>query len=199
MSFSTDLLRRVRPYAHFPCDLRDHATLIDGLAFMLQLMLASEQLVDLAAMRAGQMGCTQLRDYLLAHAEEERGHAAWLVRDLDSSGAAWRDKPLSPHAIEAAGSQYYLIMHAHPAALLGYMAVLECQPMPLEHVSELEQLHGVELLRTLRFHAVHDIDHGRDVQRALDDLPADLHELVTNNALNTARHIAAAARDFGRG
>ena len=198
MSFSTDLLRRVREYPWPACDLRDRATLIDSLTFMLQLMLASEQLVDLAAMRAGRLGCIPLRDYLLAHAEEERGHAVWMMRDLDSSGAPWRDRPLALQAIEAAGSQYYLIMHAHPAALLGYMAVLECQPMPLERVAELERLHGVELLRTLRFHAVHDVDHAQGVCRALDALPVDLHALVTNNALNVARHIADASRRFGK-
>ena len=87
--------------------------------------------------------------------------------------------------------------HQHPAALLGYMAALECQPMPLEMVAELERLHGKPLLRTLRYHATHDQDHGEELMRVLAAVPDYLRALVLSNAQFTAMHLAAAARHFG--
>ena len=70
--------------------------------------------------------------------------------------------------------------------------------MPLEVVDELERFHGKRLLHTLRYHATHDVDHGGDLVRLLDDVPDDLQPLILSNAQFTALHLAAAAHHFGR-
>jgi hypothetical protein len=199
MSFAQHLLHRVASAPWPTVDLGDRKTLVDNLEYMLQLMVASEPLVDLAARQADRAGAIRLRDYYLAHADEERGHAAWLDEDLTSVGIHPQGRMLCTSAAELAGSQYYLLMHAHPAAFLGYTAVLECFPLPMSRVDDLEAVHGVSLMRTLRYHAQHDVDHGADLCAELDALPENLHDLVVGNAMNTTRHLINAAQRFGKG
>ena len=91
-----------------------------------------------------------------------------------------------------AGSQYYLIYHVDPAALLGYMAALECFPMPLEQVEALERAHGADLCRTLRYHAAHDIEHGSGVLEQIDKLDARRFQIAMDSAMQTAAFIGSA-------
>lgn len=183
-------------------DLRSRATLIDNLIFAHQVIVASEQLLDFAVHRLAaepRSGFEAvLLQYFRDHAEEERGHAAWLVRDLATAGATVADQPLSWDAVQAVGAQYYLVLHAHPVALLGYMAALEGMPMPIADVDALEALHGRDLLRTLRFHAEHDVDHCADLCQMLDQVPAELRAAVMRSADSTASHWVRAALQFGK-
>lgn len=184
-------------------DLRSRTTLVDNLIFAHQIIVASEQLLDFAVHRLAaepRSGFEAvLLQYFRDHAEEERGHAAWLVRDLATAGATVADRPLSWDAVQAVGAQYYLVLHAHPVALLGYMAALEGAPMPIADVDALEALHGPELLRTLRYHAEHDVGHCADLRRMLDQVPPALQAAVMRSGEATADHWARAATHFGGG
>jgi hypothetical protein len=116
-------------------------------AIMLQfnygIMLASENLLKEAGM-----------DDI-----EERGHAEWLKEDMIRLGI---EIPLYDYAAATiAGAQYYYIRHVHPMVLLGYRAALECRPMSIESVNMLEKEMG--LMPCLRYHAIHDVDHGRQI------------------------------------
>ncbi len=179
------------------------AVLIANLVFLHQVIVASEPLLRHAIARTySLLDCpfrAALLDYLQTHLVEERDHAAWLEQDLISAGVDPTDQPLSLHAVETVGAQYYLINHATPAALLGYMAFLECFPMPLEQVAWLEQVHGKELLRTVRYHAEHDVDHGKSLINIIDRVPQRWQAVVYNNGARTAERFCAAAMTFGEG
>lgn len=175
--------------ARYPrIDLLDRETFIRNLVFVHNVITATPQLLYAAMMHSG----GDLSAYFEAHLEEERDHARWLAEDLESAGVDARAIAVSPQAVAMAGSQYYLIYHVDPAALLGYMAALECFPTPLEQVEALERTHGADLCRTLRYHAMHDIDHGRDVLEQIDKLDARRFQIAMDSAMQTAAFIGSA-------
>jgi len=147
-----------------PLDLGDRSRLLSNLVFMHQLMVAAEPLLELAIEHSE----GSLRDYFAQHLEEERGHAPWLADDLANAGVDVKAIAPSRIAVALAGGMYYLIRHVSPLCLLGYMLVLECFPPALADIAELENLHGKDLLRTVRHHAEHDPDHGADLLRIID-------------------------------
>jgi hypothetical protein len=166
-----------------------------NLAFAMQMIVASEGLLRAGiAKLAPEAGAFEvdLLKYYVEHLEEETGHYEWLRDDLDGEefGFHWG-------AAELAGMQYYLVEHVHPGTLLGYMLVLECFPMPLEQVEHLESIHGTRLLRTVRYHAVHDQDHGRDVLALVERAPDQLKGWIFENAIQTAHRIGRAQEQMG--
>lgn len=117
--------------------------------------------------------------YLIRHAEEERDHYQWIMEDLNEVAVPdWL-------AAEAAGAQYYMIRHVHPASLLGYMAVLEGDPPRLEDVTKLEHLFGKKLLRCTRLHAATDLEHRIELFKLIDMVPANLQSIVLQSAEHT--------------
>lgn len=171
-------------------DFGNLEAVLHNFVFMHQVITASERLLVEAAQEAR----GELKDYYLRHLEEERRHEEWLSDDLRQYGVDTAVIPLMHQAAELAGSQYYQIKHVHPATLLGYMAVLEGSPMPLEFVDRAEQLHGKVLFRTLRFHAEHDIDHGAEVLRMIDQIG---HPAIMGNAIRTAICLNEFSRSLG--
>lgn len=176
-------------------DLGDQATFIRNLVFLHRVILASESLLEFAVPRAD----GELRDYYADHLEEERRHDEWLALDLESVGVDVDAEPYPIEAVAAAGSQYYLVGHVDPCALLGYMAVLECFPMPVERLEQLEGIYGLPLCRTLRHHAMHDISHSADLLEQVDSLNEKQFQLVVQNAVQTALFIGSAISKFQRG
>lgn len=160
-----------------PIDLRDPSIFRANLAFFYQVILASEQLLEECA----QLVSGELREYLLKHLREEKGHAQWLREDIGTT-----DFPLSQTAIAMAGTQYYLMKHISPRCLLGYMLVLECFPMEPDVLCELERIHGAKLVRTLRHHAENDPDHGAELLLMIDKFYGP--EIMAS-AIETARYI----------
>jgi len=183
-------LRQARD-KHPRLNLADRAIFIANLGFVHNVIVATEDLLREALERSR----GDYRKYLRLHLEEERDHAAWLARDLASAGVI----PGMPaqEICAMVGSQYYLIRHVDPIGLLGYMAALECFPMCLDSVAELERLHGSDLCRTLRYHAEHDTDHGLDVLEQIERLNAPQFSLVLQNALQTTSYIGAAISKLG--
>lgn len=176
-----------------PLDLTDPGTLLRNLVFVYHTMRASEHLLQVAVERSAP---GPLRDYFTEHLEEERGHERWLADDLAAVGIDVAMTAIPRQAVELVGSQYYLIHHVSPAALLGYMALMECFSVPLDHLDRLEALHGKTLFRCARFHAEHDIDHGNDLLRAFEQLPPNEQALAVESGVQSAHYFGTAMATF---
>ena len=142
--------------------------LIENLRFNYSLMLATENLLQVAGF-----------DEKL---EEERGHAEWLKRDIEGMGES---VPVIDHEAAAiAGAQYYYIAHVDRRMLLGYMAVLECRPVPPDVMDGLEERFGK--LFTVRYHADVDPGHGEEVIRQIEACDEVLRKKIYYNVEYTA-------------
>lgn len=196
MKYSEQLLQAIAhelQFAKVP-DFRDKNVVLRNLTFLFHTMKASENLLEVAV--AQSVDRPALHAYFKEHLEEERGHHVWLATDLNTAGVEVEKTAIPLKAVEMVGTQYYLIYHVDVAALLGYMALQECFSASLEVIDQLEQLHGVELFKTLRYHAEHDVDHGADIAAALDNLPETSQLLVLENAIQAARYFCAATQNF---
>lgn len=164
-------------------DLRVREAFVFNMLFAHALMIASENLIKEVLGRTIEE--KPLRDFYEKHLSDERDHALWMSEDLRELGETptfnWK-------AAQIAGTQYYIVRHGDPRALLGYMAALECRPMALAHVVELEKLYGANALRTVRYHAEHDIEHGMELLRLIETLGTP--ECVLYNASLTASMLA---------
>lgn len=144
-----------------------------------QIIVASGRLLLEAT-----VGRDPISDYYMRHYHEEKDHAEWLAEDLATVGVDVQAETVNPLVAQFVGMQYYFIKHMHPAMLLGYMTVLECFPTQLEDIRLLENLYGKELMRTLRFHAEHDIDHGKEVLAVIDTIEDEnVQKLVISGAI----------------
>jgi hypothetical protein len=181
-----DLIDQVRSKA-VPLHLENRGVLLCNLIILHQIISASENLLVEAAKEA----TGDLKEYYTHHLEEERQHEKWLADDLATAGIDVKQLPLDWDAADMAGSQYYLIKHVDPAALLGYMAVLECYPFPMQQLETLEMIHGKPLLRCLRYHAENDPQHGDDLKKVLAKHSSPL---VMSNAVRTQQRINAITR-----
>lgn len=165
-------------------DLRNRAKLVENLKYMYHVIKASSDLCALAA----EKGWGKLATYYDDHAHEEAGHDAWLRADLEESGEKVGICPSS--AAQLAGSMFYHLNFTHNVSLLGYMLVLEGMAPPIPVIEELEKLHGPVLLRTVRFHAEHDVDHGKKIFQMIDELPEEQIDIVHRIAIETAAQLA---------
>jgi hypothetical protein len=192
VKFSAQLIQEIRQVqAQFKApDLSSRSAMLGNLTFLYHVMKGSENLLKIAVQCS--IDDAFLHTYFIEHLEEERGHEAWLADDLASAGIDVRTSVIPRLAVEAVGSQYYLIQHVDPACLLGYMSTLECFPISLDAISELEKLHGTEVLRTIRYHALHDIDHGSDLLKIIDLLPPERQWIVRQSAVQSALYFAEA-------
>lgn len=185
-------LREVR--ATYPAiDLSRRDVFLRNLIFIHNIISASESLLRAACDRS----IGEMKAYFAEHLKEEAGHAFWLRNDLATADIDVASLPVLPEAVAMAGAQYYLIHHVDPVALFGYMAVLECFPIDAAALEKLEEIHGKQLCRTLRYHAEHDIDHGADVLDQVDALSDKQFNLVMQNAVQTALYIGSAISKFG--
>jgi hypothetical protein len=130
--------------------------------------------------------------YLEGHLPEERGHAEWLLEDLEELGvdrtvvqARWPSRAVA----ELKGAQAHWIAYGHPVSLLGHLWVMEGYPPEPAEVDALQARTGLppEAFRFLHRHASIDRAHAADIAAALDALPlAQRHEeMVGLSALQT--------------
>ncbi|HEX9488510.1 MAG TPA: iron-containing redox enzyme family protein [Gemmatimonadales bacterium] len=142
---------------------------------------ASVPLMQAARARAARTArvdpaAARLALYLTAHIPEERNHDQWLLDDLETLGVPRSEvlERVPPPSVAAlVGSQYYWVLHHHPVALLGYIAVLEGYPPSAAEVERV--IARTELprsaFRTLLEHADLDRTHRDRFFRTLDRLP----------------------------
>lgn len=166
--------------------------LIPNLIFLYHVMAASENLLIVASTQTEN---PHLKAYFEKHLEEERGHAQWLAEDLECADikVPGTNPPLI--AVQMAGSLYYLIYHAHPSALLGYMRVLESWPMDKARFAELGKNYPKTLLRTLNHHIDHDPDHLKDLLAMIESVP-EHRELIDNVSIMTRNYLKQAAQQL---
>jgi hypothetical protein len=136
--------------------------------------------------------------YLELHIQEESHHDEWLLDDLVAGRMereAVRHRPPGAEVARLVGSQYCWIRHAHPAALLGYLAVLESNPPLEEHLAEIQAQTGypAESFRCLRLHAADDIEHLRGLKTTIERLPlnAESAALISASAFATMQGLVA--------
>ncbi len=143
-----------------------------------------------------------LEEYYIEHAEEEDGHADWLIEDLASLGIS-RERVIHrlPYASVAAlvGSQYYWMQHVHPIAYLGYIAVIEA-PAQFDFLQEVSRRTGIPLA-SMSCHCRHaelDPGHVAEFDAALDSLPlsAAHQDLITVSAIATIGHLERVFTDL---
>jgi hypothetical protein len=148
----------------------------EHLANCYQLIVASEPLLAQAIGTLRDDGWeAELKAFFVKHLADEKDHAKWLLEDLDGYTGN-----LHYGVAAMAGMAYYLILHVHPVALLGYMQALEDQPISLEFVEAIERQFGKKLARTLRLHAEEDPKHAVELEQAKSFVPSEWLPLVDN-------------------
>jgi hypothetical protein len=149
-----------------------------------------------------------LADYLEHHVEEELDHDEWLLGDLELLGvdrAAVLARPPSPGVAGLVGAQYYWVLHYHPVALLGYIAVLEGYPPSLELIDGMERRTGYDrrAFRTLIAHSELDPGHSDELFELVDRLPLKREQagVIGLSAITTVERLTSVfeelAADFG--
>jgi hypothetical protein len=166
--------------------------LIPNLIWLYHVMAASENLLRVAIV---ELPPGVLRRYFEKHLEEERGHAKWLAADLRSVNIEVERTQIPLVAAQMAGSIYYLIFHAHPAALLGYMQVLESWPMDKAKLAESGKDYPRVLLRTVNHHIEHDPAHLKEILAMIAAQPEHA-KLIADVAVMTRNHLQQAAREI---
>jgi hypothetical protein len=190
MSAKQLLSQMTKMQSGIKADLLDRGVFLRNLVFVAFVIKASEEILRVAIEHSE----GSLREYFCRHLEEETGHYEWLKRDIQFAGIVLDDCAIPSEAVAMAGSQYYLAKHVHPAAVLGYIAALECFAMPLETVKELERTYGKEVCATLRYHAEHDVDHGADVLAVIDKIDPKYQRMIADNAVQTLLYIQHAIK-----
>ncbi|HTD17833.1 MAG TPA: hypothetical protein VK673_21800 [Chthoniobacterales bacterium] len=169
----------------FPVRVTYHETL----EFLYWACLASERLLSEASDECLARGdCGKLGLYYLNHLEEEKGELPFLVNDLKAAGREIQPLP-DPIAIAMIGTQYYLLKHVHPVCLLGYMAVQEATPTPLEAVEVFEKYYGSEQVTFIRMHAEKDLIHREELIAMIEDCPEDQQSLIYLSIQNTLDYL----------
>ena len=165
------------------------------------LMRAAVDVLRLSA--SGDETSVAVCGYLAKHITEECGHDQWLIEDLAVLGLTSQEIlsiPPVQSVIELVGAQYYHVLHADPISLLGYIAVLEGYPMPIQMVDEREKVSRLPTaaFRTLRKHAVLDIGHRDDLNEFVDSLclTPKAQQSIINNAVYASRLCAEVLGDL---
>jgi heme oxygenase-like protein len=166
-----------------------------------QIIRATVPLTEVAAERARALTdddvAGELRAYLDDHVDEERGHDDDLLRDLDTLGfdrvTVLACTP-SPAVAGLVGSQYYWILHHHPIAFLGFVALMEGYPptRPLLEALAERTGHPEPAFRTFAAHGELDPGHRDHLDRTLDSLPLTReHETIIGVSAIASAALAA--------
>lgn len=174
---------------HFLLDL--HAVVRGGLSVM---QTAGQRAGELAARDAVARG---LAEYFTRHLQEERDHDAWLLNDMVASGLdrEFALRRVVPGTVaELLGAQIYWVLHEHPVAFLGYVAVVEGNPPTREHLNLIRETTGFpgETFRCMREHADADQGHAAELRDFIDSLPLAPrhHQLLGLSAFQTIEALA---------
>ena len=144
-----------------------------------------------------------LASYFEEHVDEELDHDETLLGDLEQLGIdrmTVLERMPSPAVASLVGSQYYWILHYHPVAFLGYVALMEGYPPTPELIETLIERTGYprEAFRTYIEHAELDPGHRDRLDRTVDSLPLEAwHETALGiSAISTAALAARALEEI---
>jgi hypothetical protein len=170
-----------------------------------QIIRATVPLTETALARSlelprGDRLAAPLAAYLEEHVDEELGHDETLLGDLERVGvdrSAVLGRMPSPAVAALVGSQYYWILHYHPVAFLGYVALMEGYPPTPELIETLIARTGYpeEAFRTYVEHAELDPGHRDHLDRTIDALPLDASD-ETALGISAIATAALAARSL---
>lgn len=135
-----------------------------------------------------------IADYMKRHLSEEQGHEDLLAEDIRqmTKAAKFVDPVMPPRSITAmVGGQYALVEAVHPAAHLGYIALLEGFPASLERAEMLIARSGQprRAWRTYLLHAAADVNHRNELCSVVDELPSStlVGRAMVRSALDAAQ------------
>ncbi len=127
----------------------------------------------------------ELAKYLLHHADEETGHDAWAIADLQALGvdeATTRaSRPVNACA-SLIGYVHYLAGFGNPIALFGWMYILEAVGKDLGTIAGKELVEGLGNTKAVGFVAGHGV---ADSAHA-DELAEQISKYVATNEQGTA-------------
>jgi Iron-containing redox enzyme len=204
----------VGPYAEACRALVEHPRVAElwpeYLVVQHQIIRATVPLTEVALERARTLPASDsvaalLAEYLEEHVDEERGHDDDLLEDLEALGverAAVLARIPSPTVASLVGCQYYWILHHHPIAFLGYVALMEGYPPQPELIEMLVARtgHSRAGFRTFAEHGDLDPGHKDHLDETLDALPlTPEHEAIMGtSALATTALAARAVEEVAR-
>jgi pyrroloquinoline quinone (PQQ) biosynthesis protein C len=141
-------------------------------------------------------------DYLERHIVEETGHDEWILNDAEVLGIQRRallERIPKQTALQMVGSQYYLINHYNPVAMLGYIAVMEGTPPQSEFIEDVARRNKLplEAFSSFLLHAKVDPKHRADLDLLLDKLPLRKEQLglIGLSALQTIQYLKTVLAD----
>jgi hypothetical protein len=182
----------------FHVNINNIGCIIDNLKFVYYSVIATENLLSCAIAQLKKMECSTHNDgllsYFIDHLEEEREHSKWLAEDLGTHGVNLDS--YDENAMAMIGSQYYMIYHKHPSCLLGYMAVVEGTPTPIQEIEKLERIYGKKLFRFARFHSIKDEEHKIELFNHIDNTPHYLMDDIFLSTDITLNHMSNAAKHW---
>jgi len=144
------------------------------------------------ALRREDAASRRVADYLQKHVAEERGHCEWVLDDLEALGFDRGEegrRRLSFHAASLLGCAYTWSFEVHPAAILGFLAVFEGDPMTVPFLESVIERQGMSK-KAFGFYLDHariDPQHSADIHGLIDEVAADaaLEETITLCAMQT--------------
>jgi hypothetical protein len=163
---------------------------------------ASVPLLEAALSEAMQLelSCPVARElipYLEKHIGEEKDHDVWVLEDLEVFGIDRNTviEKIPPSVVATQiGSQYYYIKHAHPLAVIAYLAVVEGSPPMADQLDRLVNNSAIpkEAMRSFYKHADIDRYHSQELWDFIDALPLTHKQikLLGLNAMLTIEHSA---------
>ncbi len=138
-----------------------------------------------------------LAGYMKKHIPEETGHDEWFLEDLAVMGvsqAEAEDRIPSLNITTFIGSQYFLIKHVDPVAIMGYLACTETHPPTVDYVNELVERSRLpkEAFNALMHHAILDVQHKQDIIETINNMPLSekQYKVLELSAFQTYRYVA---------
>ncbi|HVO03773.1 MAG TPA: iron-containing redox enzyme family protein [Candidatus Cybelea sp.] len=177
------------------------ALILDHLIVLHQMTRASLPLMEAALHRAQSLApdpvAQALIGYFEEHIAEERDHDLWTLEDLEAGGVSRAEVIAAipgPEVAALAGAQYFWLLHDHPVALLGYIAVLEAtapSPAMVQHWMAASRLPAA-VFRTHHLHAALDPGHVAKLIEFINRTPlGPRHErLIVTSAIHTGQKLA---------
>lgn len=122
-----------------------------------------------------------LAAYLGRHLEEELGHDAWLLDDIQTLGFTEREiVQAQPCAalVNLIGAQYFWMTHVHPVAIMGYLILLEGYAPIASQLEDIQARSGAPAtaFRCLLRHAENDPAHLAGLNEALDSMNLSIEQ-----------------------
>ena len=134
--------------------------------------LHSSRVIGLAGSRAVNSH-PELAQYLFHHAQEELGHDAWVLEDLNNLG--WSTERVmetraTPKCAAMIGYEYYLAGTANPISLFGWLYILEAMGDDLGKEVAMKIAQNPKFGKSIKFirgHGVADEAHTEDLTRMI--------------------------------